>query len=112
MSGEANGAPAQQSPTTGDGDNSMGTAHDSIHTSADSPSGDGGKGTAQDDKQKKATWWHKHEVFAAVEACLSAQEAAGESTVSTRAVMANDRYLPIAMRMQTNGEWEFSRTPL
>ena len=73
------------------------------HDPQDSPNADGACG--------KRSWWHKHEVFACIEATLSAQDVAGESSLSERKVMMNERYLAIAQRMLDNGEWECASTP-
>jgi hypothetical protein len=63
------------------------------------------------DDNKKSAWWHRDEVFAAVEACLSAQDAAGESSTSDRRHMVNERYRHICLMMQSAGEWDCPRTP-
>jgi hypothetical protein len=60
---------------------------------------------------KKSAWWHRDEVFAAVEACLSAQDAAGESSTSDRRFMVNERYMNICVFMKDAGEWDCPRTP-
>ena len=88
MSGEVQGDEARHTPSTCDTACRVGSA-------------DG----------KRSSWWHKHEVFAAVEASLSAQDAAGESSTLQRKDMVNGRYLAIALRMQENGAWDCKNTP-
>ena len=98
-------ATAQQTGGPGVGGSSEGSAVSAA------PTGGADKGQAVGDEGTKSPNWHKDEVLAAVEACLSAQDAAGESTVNERRFMVNDRYQQICLRMQQDGEWSCKYTP-
>ena len=120
---EAEGAPAQEATTTGGGGSStapgaqpgMPAAPQLTQVAAalagtkasEEPMDDMGDG----DDTKKGAWWHRDEVFAAFEASLGAQDAAGEASTSDRRFEVNERYLNICGFMQDAGEWDCPRTP-
>ena len=117
---EAEGAPAREASTTGGGGSSTSpgaqpesTAAPQLTQVAAALAGTNASEEPMDDGDdgKKSPNWHRDEVFAAFEASLSAQDAAGEVSTTDRRFDVNERYLNICGFMQDAGEWDCPRTP-